>query len=232
VSVFGSRPAGLPFTARLSDSSHRIKASSYGYMFNTPPLPDQGEIGQKWPNSPTLRTFDDSDGHDRVRANLGRQGRACPTYRPEVSMKMRNKQPVRVLIVEDQQVVADALRKLIDDQPDMLVVAAAGSVAKSLSCATELHPDIVLLDYRLPDGSGIDAASTIRRLQPSSGLIFVTRDDREKTRLAAFEVGAKAFVPKSKAATELVGTIRAVAAGGSLLQPPTMRHGVRRPIDT
>ncbi len=140
-------------------------------------------------------------------------------------MTMANKQPVRVLIVEDQQVVADALRELIDDQPDMLVVGAAGSVAESLSCAAELRPDIVLLDYRLPDGNGADAASTIRRLQPTARLIFVTRDDREKTRLAAFEVGAKAFVPKSKAATELVGTIRAVAAGGSLMQPPTKSTG-------
>jgi len=135
-------------------------------------------------------------------------------------MKIANKQTARVLIVEDQHVVADALRKLINDQPDMLVVDVAGSVAESLSCAAELHPDIVLLDYRLPDGNGAEAASTMLRLQPRARLIFVTRDDREEIRLAAFEVGAKAFVPKSKAATELVATIRAVAAGGSLLQQP------------
>jgi DNA-binding NarL/FixJ family response regulator len=140
-------------------------------------------------------------------------------------MTIETKQPARVLIVEDQQVVADALRKLINDQPDMLVVGAAGSVAESLSCAAELHPDILLLDYRLPDGTGVDAASAMRQLQPAARLIFVTRDDREKIRLAAFEVGAKAFVPKSKAATELVGTIRAVAAGDSLLQPPRKKHG-------
>jgi DNA-binding NarL/FixJ family response regulator len=85
-------------------------------------------------------------------------------------MTIANKQPARVLIVEDQQAVADALRKLINDQPDMLVVDVAGSVAESLSCAAELHPDIVLLDYRLPDGNGADAASTMRRLQPTASL--------------------------------------------------------------
>jgi DNA-binding NarL/FixJ family response regulator len=140
-------------------------------------------------------------------------------------MTIANEQPARVLIVEDQKVVADAMRKLINDQPDMRVVDVAGSVAESLSCAAELDPDIVLLDYRLPDGNGVDAASKIRRLQPTARLIFVTRDDREKIRLAAFEVGARAFVPKSEAATELVTTIRAVAAGESLLQPPSRRHG-------
>jgi DNA-binding NarL/FixJ family response regulator len=140
-------------------------------------------------------------------------------------MTIANQQPARVLIVEDQKVVADALRRLINDQPDMLVVGAAGSVAESLSCAAKLRPDILLLDYTLPDGTGVDAASALRQLQPRARLIFVTRDDREKIRLAAFEVGAKAFVHKSRAATELVGTIRAVAAGKSLLQPPRKTHG-------
>jgi DNA-binding NarL/FixJ family response regulator len=104
-------------------------------------------------------------------------------------------------------------------------VGAAGSVAESLSCAAELHPDMLLMDYRLPDGTGIDAASAMRQLQPMARLIFVTRDDREKIRWAAFEVGAKAFVHKSRAATELVGMISAVAAGKSRLQPPRKTHG-------
>jgi two-component system response regulator DevR len=142
---------------------------------------------------------------------------------------MANKQPLRLLIVEDQRVVADAVRQLINDQPDMVVVGTAGSVSESVSCVTKLHPDIVLLDFRLPDGNGADAGSEIRQLQPEARLIFLTRDDRQSARLAAFEVGAKAFVPKSKAATDLVGTIRVVGAGGSLLQPP-IRGRLSRPI--
>jgi len=139
---------------------------------------------------------------------------------------MTNKRPLRLLIVEDQPVVADAVRQLINDQPDMVVVGTAGSVAESVSCVTQLHPDIVLLDFRLPDGSGADAGTGIRQIQPAARLIFLTRDDRPSTRIAAFNVGAKAFIHKSKAATELVPTIRVVAAGGSLLQPPMTGKGV------
>lgn len=128
----------------------------------------------------------------------------------------------RVLIVEDQQVVADALRDLIDDQHDMTVVGVAGSVAESTSQASELRPDIIVMDFRLPDGNGAEAGSNIHEARPEAKLVFLSRDDTHSTRLAAFNVGARAFINKSNAASSLIDTLRVVGRGESLMDPPSM----------
>src|SRR5713101_5309332 len=128
----------------------------------------------------------------------------------------------RVLIVEDHQVVADGLAALINDQKDMTVVGTAGSVADSIARVTELEPDVVLMDYRLPDGTGADAGARIRRLRPDTKLIFLTREDSDVARFAALEAGASAFIHKSQAASEVVNAIRTVAAGGTLFTPRTI----------
>jgi DNA-binding NarL/FixJ family response regulator len=125
----------------------------------------------------------------------------------------------RVLIVEDHQVVAEGLAALINDQRDMTVVGSAGSVAESIARATELEPDIVLMDFRLTDGTGADAGAGIRRLRPDTKLIFLTREDSDVARFAALEAGASAFIHKSRAAQEVVDAIRTVAAGGTLFTP-------------
>jgi DNA-binding NarL/FixJ family response regulator len=130
--------------------------------------------------------------------------------------------PTRVLIVEDHQVVADGLSALINDQEDMTVVGTAGSVSDSILRTTELMPDVVLMDFRLGDGTGADAGTAIRRLRPEIKLVFLTREDSDAARFAALEAGASAFVHKSRAASEVVDAIRVVAGGGSLFTPRTI----------
>ena len=125
----------------------------------------------------------------------------------------------RVMIVEDHQVVADGLAALINDQPDMHVIGQAGSVAESLTRAIELKPDLVLIDFRLTDGTGADAAAGIRQMRPETKLIFLTREDSDAARFAALEAGASAFIHKSRAAQDVVDAIRTVAEGGSLFTP-------------
>ncbi|HXN90752.1 MAG TPA: response regulator transcription factor [Candidatus Sulfotelmatobacter sp.] len=127
--------------------------------------------------------------------------------------------PTRVLIVEDHQVVAEGLAALINDQKDMEVVGHVGSVAESITRTAELQPDLVLLDFRLTDGTGADAASGIRETRPETKLIFLTREDSDAARFAALESGASAFIHKSRAAQEVVEAIRTVAQGGSLFTP-------------
>jgi RNA polymerase sigma factor (sigma-70 family) len=124
-----------------------------------------------------------------------------------------------VLIVEDHQVVAEGLAALINDQKDMTVVGTAGSVAEAVARATELQPEIVLMDFRLTDGTGADAGAGIRRVRPDTKLIFLTREDSDVARFAALEAGASAFIHKSKAAQEVVDAIRTVAGGGTLFTP-------------
>jgi RNA polymerase sigma factor (sigma-70 family) len=128
----------------------------------------------------------------------------------------------RVLIVEDHQVVAEGLAALINDQKDMSVVGHAGSVADSVTRAAELNPDLVLVDFRLTDGTGADAAGAIRQIRPETKLIFLTREDTDAARFAALEAGASAFIHKSRAAQDVVDAIRSVAAGGSLFTPRTI----------
>jgi two-component system, NarL family, response regulator DevR len=112
--------------------------------------------------------------------------------------------PIRVMIVEDHTVVAEGLAALINHQDDMKVVDKAGSVAECVPAAAELGPDAVVLDFRLPDGTGAEAAAAIREVRPEAKLIFLTREDSEAARFAAVQSGASAFIHKSKAASEVV----------------------------
>src|SRR5881628_3976348 len=104
----------------------------------------------------------------------------------------------------------------------MTVVGHAGSVADSIARAAELKPDLVLIDFRLTDGTGADAATGIRQLRPEAKLIFLTREDSDAARFAALEAGASAFIHKSRAASEVVDAIRVVAGGGTLITPRTI----------
>jgi DNA-binding NarL/FixJ family response regulator len=131
-------------------------------------------------------------------------------------------EPIRVLIVEDHRVVAEGLAALINHQGDMKVVGEASSVAESITAATEIGPDVVLLDFRLPDGTGADAAAAIRAIRPEAKMIFLTREDSDAARFAAVQSGASAFIHKSKAASEVVTAIRDVARGRMLITPRTI----------
>jgi DNA-binding NarL/FixJ family response regulator len=141
---------------------------------------------------------------------------------PEGNGAPSDELPIRVLIVEDHRVVAEGLAALINHQNDMKVVGEAGSVAETFSAAAELGPDVVLLDFRLPDGTGAEAAAAIREVRPEAKLIFLTREDNDAARFAAVQSGASAFIPKSKAASEVVEAIRDVARGRMLITPRTI----------
>jgi two-component system response regulator DevR len=130
--------------------------------------------------------------------------------------------PIRVLIVEDHRVVAEGMAALINHQRDMKVVGEAGSVGETLTAAAALGPDVVLLDFRLPDGTGAEAAAAIREVRPEAKLIFLTREDTDAARFAAVQSGASAFIHKSKAASEVVDAIRDVARGRMLITPRTI----------
>jgi DNA-binding NarL/FixJ family response regulator len=118
--------------------------------------------------------------------------------------------------------VAEGLAALINAQSDMQVVGNVGTVAECVPAAAALSPDIVLLDFRLPDGTGPDAAAAIRGIRPAAKMIFLTREDTEGARFAAVQSGASAFLHKSRAAAEVVAAIRDVARGKMLITPRTI----------
>ena len=118
--------------------------------------------------------------------------------------------------------VAEGLTALINHQADMKVVGSVGTVAECMPAAAELDPDVVLIDFRLPDGTGPDAANAIRSFRPAAKMIFLTREDTDAARFAAVQSGASAFIHKSKAAADVVSTIRDVARGKMLITPRTI----------
>ncbi|MEA2655239.1 MAG: hypothetical protein QOI23_604, partial [Chloroflexota bacterium] len=125
----------------------------------------------------------------------------------------------KILIVDDHRIVADALAALLNQEPDMIVTGSAGSVEESAVLAAELCPDVLIVDFRLSDGTGSDAVLAMRAVGCEAKVIFLSRDDGEGAHYAAVEAGASAFIHKSRASAELITAVRTVADGGSLIDP-------------
>jgi DNA-binding NarL/FixJ family response regulator len=128
-------------------------------------------------------------------------------------------EPIRVLLVDDHEVVVTGIRAVLRLIPDIRVVGEAGTAAAAVNEATRLMPDLVLLDIRLPDRSGIEACRDILSAVPGTRVLFLTSYADEDTVLAAVLAGAQGYVLKDIRTDALVDAIRGVAAGKSLLDP-------------
>lgn len=130
--------------------------------------------------------------------------------------------PIRILIVEKQQFVADALQALLSQQPGMVVVGNIGSVPDPLPRAPESSPDVVILDFHLNDELAASAARTISRAHTRAKVIFLTHDVCDNVILAAIDAGASAVLHMSTAATDVIDAVRDVADGRTLIHPQTI----------
>jgi len=136
--------------------------------------------------------------------------------------------PVRVYLLDDHELVRRGLRDLLAAEPDMEVVGESGSAQQARSQIRALHPDVAVLDARLPDGSGIEVCRDIRAADPSvTGLILTSYDD-EDALLAAVVAGAAGFILKQISGSGLVDGIRQVASGRSLLDPASVARVLER----
>jgi two-component system, NarL family, response regulator DevR len=129
--------------------------------------------------------------------------------------------PIHVLIVEDHRVLAEGLQAVLERDGDIRLIGLAGTVAEAARLAAEGHPDVVLMDYHLPDGTGTQAAATIRASQPNVAILMLTADSSEDVLLAAIEAGACGLFLKSQAADDVVRAVRQ-AADGEMLVPATV----------
>jgi len=139
--------------------------------------------------------------------------------------------PIKVLIVEDHQVVAEGLSFLLNDQQDMTVVGVAESLDDSVAMVLQLEPDVVLMDFHLKDGTGDDAGQAILRVRPQAKLIFLTRETGDGARFSAAKIGAHGFIHKSRAASEVVDAVRVIGNGGTLVGPNAMADARRQMRD-
>jgi two-component system response regulator NreC len=126
---------------------------------------------------------------------------------------------VRVLIVDDHAVVRAGLRLLIDAEDDLEAVGEAGSARDAVFQARALKPDVVLMDVVMPDQSGLDVVPTILHERPETKVLVLSMQDDPQYVRQAFAAGAKGYVLKEAADTEVVSAIREVANGGSYVHP-------------
>jgi DNA-binding NarL/FixJ family response regulator len=127
--------------------------------------------------------------------------------------------PLTLLVVDDHEVVRQGLVALLDRRAGFQVVAEAGTVAEALEQARRFRPDLVVMDVRLPDGSGIEACRDIRSEMPDTRVVMLTSYPDEDAVLAAIVAGASGYLLKQVRARDLVAALETVAAGGSLLDP-------------
>jgi two-component system response regulator DevR len=125
----------------------------------------------------------------------------------------------RVLICDDHEVVREGLRGLISRQTTMSVVGEAGTVAESIQAAARAKPDVVIMDVRLPDGSGVEACRAIREARPETKVIMLTSYADDEALFASIIAGASGYLLKQTRGQAVVDAITAVAAGRSLLDP-------------
>ncbi|MGI8998796.1 MAG: response regulator transcription factor [Candidatus Limnocylindria bacterium] len=135
---------------------------------------------------------------------------------------------VRILIADDHEVVRIGLASLLDRQPGFSVVGEAGSGQEAVQMARRTRPDVVVMDIRMPHGSGIDACRAITGELPDTPVVMLTSYADSDALFAAIDAGASGYVLKRVGSTELVDAVRTVAAGGSLLDPAVTKSVLDR----
>ena len=126
---------------------------------------------------------------------------------------------VRVLIVDDHEVVATSLAHVLDAEPDIVTVGVAGSLAKARDLVTSTAPDVVLLDHRLPDGDGVQSVGMLRGLRPSVAVVILTASAADHVMVEAIEAGVSGFLSKTRSLGEVTSAVRAAAAGEAVISP-------------
>jgi DNA-binding NarL/FixJ family response regulator len=125
----------------------------------------------------------------------------------------------RLLVVDDHEVVREGLVSMLDRRPGFQVVGEAGTVAEAIDAARRLQPDLIVMDVRLPDGSGIEACREIRAEMPETRVVMLTSYPDEEAVFSAIVAGASGYLLKQVRGRDLVAALEAVGRGESLLDP-------------
>ena len=131
---------------------------------------------------------------------------------------------IRVLLVDDQSLLRMGFRLILEAEPDIEVVGEAGDGATGASMASSLHPDVVLMDVRMPGTDGIAATRLITAAAPAIKVLILTTFDLDEYVFAGLKAGASGFLLKDAPPAELLTAIRTVAGGDAVLAPTATRR--------
>jgi two-component system response regulator DevR len=141
---------------------------------------------------------------------------------------MMGPMPVRVALLDDHEVVRAGLRELIEAEDDLEVVGEMGTAAEAITRIPALRPDVAVLDVRLPDGDGVEVCREVRSRHPEVACLMLTSYVDDEALFDAVMAGAAGFLLKEIRAADIVGAIRTVAGGGSLLDPKATQRVLDR----
>jgi two-component system response regulator DevR len=136
--------------------------------------------------------------------------------------------PMRVMVVDDHEVVRQGLVALLSRRESFEVVGEAGTVAEAIDGARRLQPDLVVMDIRMPDGSGIEACREIRSELPDTKVVMLSSYPDEEAVLSAIIAGASGYLLKQVRGPDLVNALESVGRGGSLLDPAITERVLER----
>ncbi len=126
---------------------------------------------------------------------------------------------IRLLIADDHALFREGLQAILKSVPDIEIVGEAGTGREALTLASDLNPDVILMDIQMPDLNGVAATRHILQTQPNTGIIIVTMLEDDASLFSAMRAGARGYVLKGADKTEMLRSIRAVAGGEALFGP-------------
>jgi DNA-binding NarL/FixJ family response regulator len=134
----------------------------------------------------------------------------------------------KVLLVDDHDLIRQGLRRAFERSEDFTVVGEASSIAEGLALTAQVQPDVVIMDIRLPDGSGLEAVKRLRATNGELGIVVLTMYAGDEHLFGALEAGASAFVPKDAPADEVVAAARHAAASPDAFSAADLASAMKR----
>jgi DNA-binding NarL/FixJ family response regulator len=133
---------------------------------------------------------------------------------------------IRILLVDDQRLMREGLRILLELEPDLEIVGEAGNGEAALGAYERLKPDVVLMDVRMPGMDGVEATWRLRERWPGARIIILTTFDDDEYVFEGLRAGAQGYLLKDVSGRDLAEAVRTVAAGGALIEPSVARKVV------
>lgn len=139
-------------------------------------------------------------------------------------------EPIRILVADDHLIIREGLRLILETEPDLILVGEASDGAEALDLVDQFHPDVVLMDLRMPGMDGLTAIQRLREDHPEVAVVILTTFNEDELMRKGLGLGARGYLLKDTDRGSLFNTIRAAARGETLLKPEILEKLLEKPI--